>query len=77
MSNIVTAHSACIEDFIELLGLQDKKICELSFSIGVDQIMVMQTKEFVSEEVFDQVVDILRKYRVTEIPQEESNSDKA
>lgn len=71
MSNIVTAHSACIEEFIEVLGLQGRAVAEINFKIGTGQIMILHTKEYVPEDKFEQVIKVLRKYKVTEIPQEE------
>ena len=70
MSKIVTAHSACIEEFIEVLGLQGKAIVEISFKIGVGEVMHLHTKEYVQEDKFEEVIKVLRKYKVTEIPKE-------
>lgn len=70
MSNIVTAHSACIKEFIEVLGLQGKAVVEISFKVGVGETMYLYTKEFVQEDKFEQVLSVMRKYKVTEIPKE-------
>ena len=64
MSAISNWHPA-VTEILEALGLRGKKVTNVSLHIDVDDLVIMHTRSFVTDDQMEAMAEVFRKYRIT------------
>ena len=64
-----------ISALLDVLGLQNKKIIELTLHMKVNEIVTITTEEMVTDEMMKNITTVCKKYHLTAKEPEDGNTE--